>query len=413
MKKMIKKIILSLLVFVALAIFGLGWLLVKGKTLSERHEPFVSSASFDYNTATFDEYIKYSQDHLRRARVDTPSDFVIRNASPFVLKPAQACARSAGGGYKKAIVLTHGLIASPYSMRNIGEYFQSRCFLVLAVLLPEHATRPGDFLFTRWQHWAKAQHFAVTKAQEMADAVFIAGHSVGAELALYEAATNPAVQGLVLFAPAMEITPAAKYAWLFTFIGRFLPKAAWYELREDLSAYRYESITFSGADETYKLVKATQSALENKPLTIPVFMVASYEDNTVRTDTIMDFMAQQKHPASRTLVYSQIPRPSSKKVKVVVSHEEEEGVLSLSHLGLMLPASHLEYGRNGAYKSCGHYYKDKGLLEACRNGERNFLGEVTAENLLRAKVVERIAFNPFYDDLLMELDQFFESVALP
>lgn len=401
---MIKKIFIGLLV-----LLGLMWLLVQGKTLAERHRPFVSTTVFDYDTSSFHDYIDYSQNHLRSARVDSPSDIIIRNASPFILEPAQSCARAADGGFKKAIVLTHGLIASPYSMRNIGEYFQSRCFLVLAVLLPEHATRPGDFLITRWQHWAKAQHFAVTKAAQMAETVLIAGHSVGAELALYEAATNPAVEGLVLFAPAMEITPAAKYAWLFTFIGRFIPKAAWYEVREDLSKYRYESITFSGADETYKLIKATQSALKKNPLAIPIFTVASYEDNTVHTQTILEFMAQQQHPASRTLVYSQQPRPSSDKVKVVLSHRETAGILSVSHLGLMLPEGHLEYGSNGAYRSCGHYFENKDLLAACRNGKRDFLGEVTDQNLKRGKVVERIAFNPFYDELLMELDLFLQS----
>ncbi len=411
---MIKKIIFGLLVFVfvVVVVLGLGWLLVKDKPLSERHRPFVSAEPFDYSSSSFDDYIAYSQSHLRRARLDNPSDVVIHNASPFVLEPAESCARRSDGAFKKAIVLTHGLIASPYSMRNIGEYFQSRCFLVLAVLLPEHATRPGDFLITRWQHWAQAQHFAVTQAQKMAESVLIAGHSVGAELALYEAATNPAVQGLVLFAPAMEITTAAKFAWLFTTMGRFIPKAAWYEVREDLSDYRYESITFSGADESYKLVKATRKALAKNPLTIPIFTVASTEDNTVRTETILEFMANQTHPASRTLLYSQHPSASSNKVKVVNSYHEEAGILSVSHLGLMLPEGHLEYGRSGAYKSCGHYYKAKDLLKACRNGEQTFIGEVTPENLLRAKVVERIAFNPFYDDLLQELDQFLDSAAM-
>lgn len=402
------RLVLGLAAVLVVAVI-LGLLLSRGKVLSLRHQPFVPSKPFDFQSASYDDYIAYAQDHLRKARLDAPAEDVIQNASPFELKPGVNCERDEKGRYENGIVLAHGLIASPYSMRSIGEYFQSRCFYVLAVLLPDHAARPGDFLNTRWQQWAEVQGFALNILQQKVNNVFLSGHSIGAELALYEAAINPAVKGLILFTPGMQITPAAKYAKYFAWFGQVFPKIAWFEVREDRSRYRYESITYSAARESYTLIQATNRALASKPLSIPVFTVASVEDNTVDSDFILSFMAAQKHPSSRTLLYSQHPRSASDKVKVHLSSDPEQGVLSVSHLGIMLAASHSEYGRDGAYRSCGHYFGEPGNFERCLSGKRDFYGEVTPENLQKG-LIERIAFNPFYDGLLKELDEFLQSL---
>lgn len=399
------KLLIWLFTLSALVVIVLGMYLSRGKILAERHQPFASSASFDFQQGSFENYIAYAQDYLRNARLDSPSEEFIRNASPFVLEPGSECEQGKTGQYTHGVVLTHGLIASPYSMRPIAEYFQSRCFYVLAILLPEHSSRPGEFINTRWQSWAEVQHFATRILQEKVENVFLSGHSVGGELAIYEAATNPEVKALVLFTPAMQITGAAKYAKYFSLLGKLFPKAAWFEVRDDLSLYRYESITFSGARESYGLIQATNKALAEKPLSIPVFTVASVEDNTVYTDVTLAFMAEQQHPASRTLLYSQHPIPGSDKVKVISSLARDQGVLSVSHLGIMLSDAHPEYGRDGAYRSCGHYFEEPENFSKCTDGKRDFYGEVTPENLQEG-IVERIAFNPFYEDLLKELDEF-------
>lgn len=390
---------------IAVIVIALGIFLSLDKELSVRHQPFTNSSSFDFNQGSFEGYIQHSQANLRAARLDSPSESVIQNASPFVLEPGPGCERGNNGQYLNGIVLTHGLIASPYSMRPIAEYFQSRCFYVLSILLPDHVTRPGDFINTRWQDWAQVQRFGLSVLSEQVDNIFLAGHSIGGELALYEAAINPEVKGLILFAPAMEITPAAKYAKYVSWIGRLFPKAAWFEIRNDLATYRYESVTFSAARESYGLIQATNKALAEKALSIPVFTVASIQDNTVKTDTILSFMSGQAYPLSKTLLFSQHSIPSAKNIKVISSSAAGQGVLSVSHLGIMLPASHPEYGRDGAYRSCGHYFTMPDKFALCNSGERDFYGEVTPENLQQG-LVERISFNPFYDELIAELDTF-------
>lgn len=417
MSRLSSKLFFLLLVFVIILIVVPGIFFSQGKVLSERHQPFENTNTFDFQQgiakeSRFQDYIAYSQDYLRRSRLDSPTEEFIQNASPFELIPNSTCERSANGHYLNGIVLTHGLIASPYSMRDIAEYFQSRCFYVLAILLPEHASRPGEFLHTQWQDWAKVQRFAFNILQHKVENVFLSGHSMGGELALYEAAINPKVKGLILFTPGMQITPAAKYASYFIWLGKLFPKAAWFEVRNDLSLYRYESITFSAAHESYKLIRATNKALKSKALSIPVFTVASVEDNTVDTDVILTFMEKQLHPASRTLLFSQFPIPAADRVKVVLSSDEKRGILSVSHLGIMLPDSHPEYGRDGAYKSCGHYFNEPEKFARCNSGLSDFYGEVSATNLQKG-LIERIAFNPYYEALIETLDEFLSAATTP
>lgn len=407
---------------IVILIVGLGLVLSRDKVLSERHEPFVFSESFNFSEdpplaedslladGSFDDYITYSAKHLDAARVDSPSKEVLHNASPFIFEPGPECAQGLNGKYENGIVITHGLLASPYSMRPIGEYFQSRCFYVLGILLPDHVTRPGDFLDTRWQDWALVQKYALRILQQKTEKQFLSGHSAGATLASYEAAVNSSVDGLILFTPALQITAAAKYAKYIEMLSAVFPKAAWYEIREDIATYRYESITMSSADETYKLIQANVRALAKKPLTIPVFTVASIEDNTVDTSSILSFMAAQTHPLSRTLLYSQHAMAASDKVKVKSSSDLSQGVLSVSHLGIMLPASHQEYGREGDYRNCGHYFgQNNDNWAECKAGNRDYYGEVTDENLAKG-LVERIAFNPFYEEMLQDLDEFLNEL---
>src|SRR5690606_26579375 len=155
-----------------------------------------------FNGGSFAGYLAWSQTLLREARPDAPES-VIANLSPFRLEPGPECARTDDGRHLRGVLLTHGLIDSPYSMRHLGEDLRARCYLVYGLLLPGHGTRPGDLLKAGWEDWARAQHFATAQLAGEAEQVVLAGHSAGGALAILEASVNPDVDALMLFAPAL------------------------------------------------------------------------------------------------------------------------------------------------------------------------------------------------------------------
>jgi len=195
-------------------------------------------------------------------------------------------------------------------------------------------------------------------------------------------------------------------------LGKLFPGAAWLDVEDDGAVYRYESFTYHAGAETWALIQEVEKVMGGDPLGIPVFAVASVQDNTVSTQAILDFMRAESHPVSHTLLYSQHAVPPYPNTSIYDSNAPEQGVLSLSHLGLMTPPTHPHYGRDGAYRNCDAYYGSApDSFARCKAGMRDFYGEITPENLA-AGVIERIAFNPFYDDLLEEIELFIEQVSI-
>ncbi|HHX82625.1 MAG TPA: alpha/beta fold hydrolase [Pseudomonadaceae bacterium] len=406
LRKLLWWVPLGLLLLLLIA----GLLLSRGKILTERHQVFEGPA-FDYTSGSFSDYIAYSRQRLQAARIGATSAEQLEQLLPFELPPASGCGTNDGKA-AQGIVLTHGLFDSAYSMRDVGSFLQSRCFHVLGVLLPAHGTRPGDFLDTQWQDWAETVHFATQALSERVHQVYLGGHSAGATLSLLEAADNPLVEGLVLFGPALGITDAARYARYVVPIGRLFPKAAWVSIGADDAVYRYDSLTFSAAEQMQALIDALQEADTTRLQSLPVFSVVSMEDSTIKTPAVLDFMASNAHPASLTLLYSQQPLQNLQRTRVVSAADRSQGILSLGHLGLMTPPDHPWYGRDGSYRFCGHYGDaDNPAFQRCKNGERDWYGETTPQNLQEG-LLERIAFNPYYEEMLDALGQFLGGTAV-
>lgn len=403
----LKSVLVAFLVL-PLLYLGAGFLLSRGKILDERHADF-DEPDFDYNSDSFDDYALYSQARILVSRVGTLDQSMLDKLSPFELLPAADCPRTADGKSQRGILLTHGLLESAFSMREFGAFMQSQCFHVLGMLLPDHGSRPGDFLSTEWQEYSAAVAFGARVLGSKAEQVLLGGHSVGGALSILEATRNADVAGLILFAPALAITDAARYARFIVPLGTLFPGAAWVGLEPDEALYRYESLTFTAASETWELMQAVKEAENPQVQSLPILTIASMEDSTVSTPAILDFMQRNNNSASRTLLYSQHALAERDRVKVVPGADSEQGILSLSHLGLMNSSANSYYGRDGDYRNCGHYGASMTeAFTACKSGARDWYGETTSENRA-AGVLERIAFNPYYEAMTQEVQAFLSS----
>jgi alpha-beta hydrolase superfamily lysophospholipase len=396
--------------FLLVLTIGSGLLLSVGKATEDAHRPGSYPEAFDYRSGTLADYLAFSQRHLRVAHGEGADPAVLDGLAPFRLEPAADCPASGSGKLLNGIVLTHELQDSAWMLRELGEHFQARCFLVIGLLLPGHGTRPGDLLTSDWQAWAEAEGFAARAIEQEADNVYLGGHGAGGTLALLEAARNPDINGLFLVAPVLNNISASWFYWLAMPAGWLFPAARWADVRPEDAPYHYQSRPYRLARETTALVRATRQALAVRQPDIPVFMVASMEDSTASTPAMLAFMAAQPHPASHTVLYSQADPGAIPGTSVYSSNYPETAILSFGHRGLIVPLYDPWYGWNGAWRDCGHYQLGQSDYTRCKAGERDYVAETTEENLQKG-LVERIAFNPLFVDLLRDIDAFLAPLA--
>jgi carboxylesterase len=133
-------------------------------------------------------------------------------------------------GTDAGALLLHGFSGTPYEVRLIGDALSAANINVHAPLLPGHGTSPADLNQTKHGEWLTAAR-AAFNALDSRRPRFLIGCSMGSLLALILAAElQEEINGLVLLAPATNISPVSHLGVLLSMLGfgrlvPFIPKA--------------------------------------------------------------------------------------------------------------------------------------------------------------------------------------------
>ena len=375
--------------------------------LAERHRCSGCNSAYESDARSVEEYVAEWRAKVAAARTDlgdAKAEAIVDGNSPFLLKP------DTPGRPRRGILLAHGLSDSAFLVRDISAFFQQRGFYVYAMLLPGHGTRPGDLLEIRWQDWLQAHQHALDLLSAEVDEVFLLGFSAGASLSLYQALHHRAIRALFLFAPALRVRRLAALACPLAWLGRFWERFKWLDVQPDDDPYKYESLSNRSICEAYRLVKVLRRVCAAKQLHTPVFVVASDNDVTVDSGAVVDWFRRLRCAPRRMLLYSarQVPVPEG--VRVVSAHLPEQGIKSFAHTALLQSPDNPHYGARGCYRFCTHYYVfDRRKYARCKAGDQDCLGEMFEETL-DCQVVRRLTWNPFYADMLAEMDAFLQQL---
>ncbi len=380
---------------------------LRRKPLAVRHRP--SGLAPVYLEGSIDDYLARCTALVAAGRVDLPAagperDRLVAGNSPFLL-PA---AGTAGGG--RTLLMLHGLTDSPFCTRDLGAFFASRGFRVLSLLLPGHGTRPGDLLDTRWRDWSRALQCAVDRLAAEDEGLYLFGFSLGAALALRQALTDARVRGLFLFSPAFQVPPAAALACALQRASRWLPQLRWLDVQPDEDPFKYESMTANAICQAVRLENAVRHLHGIRPVQVPLFVGASADDATVSPAGALALFERAATAHKRMLYYSRRPLPVPAGVKVIEATLPERQVISSAHTALINAPDNPHYGMDGDYRFCTHYYRtDAARYARCKTGNEDALGEIGLDGRAHP-VVRRLTWNPWYDDLLEELDHFIERL---
>jgi carboxylesterase len=117
---------------------------------------------------------------------------VLEGAEPF----------SHQGEGKVGVLVLHGFTGNPSSMRIQAEALASAGHHVELPRLPGHGTTVEEMLTTDWSDWTAEVEAAYQRLAERADAIVVAGLSMGGSLTLWTALQHPEVAGIVCINPA-------------------------------------------------------------------------------------------------------------------------------------------------------------------------------------------------------------------
>lgn len=382
-------------------------LLTAAGELSERHRPLNPGRDWMQHVDSIDSYLQVCRERVVVSRTDLDTsqrDRIIDGNSPFLLQPPQDSAT------RRTVLMVHGLSDAPFLLRDIAGWFQSQGFRVLSMQLPGHGTRPGDLLDIRWQDWLAAQQQLVELLAEDSDELYLLGFSLGAVLNLYQALLEPRFTALLLFAPALGITPLVRAACPLSAASRWWQRAAWFDVQPDTDCFKYESLTNRSICEVYRLISAQQRLAALTELNTPLFVVASETDATIRSGVILDWFAAQRSPHKRMLYYSTGRPEVPVGVEVINASLPEQNIKSYAHTALLQSPDNPHYGREGAQYFCTHYYHiapDK--YQRCKAGKEDCLGEMFTETP-DCQVIRRLTWNPGFDAMLAKLRGFLDQL---
>jgi carboxylesterase len=104
-----------------------------------------------------------------------------------------------------AFLLLHGLTATPWEVRHLGDCLFNNGYTVDGPLLPGHGTPPKDMNHVSWQDWAAVALEHYEKLAARYPHVIVGGESTGAVLALWLAAQKPDISAILAYAPAIQL----------------------------------------------------------------------------------------------------------------------------------------------------------------------------------------------------------------
>lgn len=352
---------------------------------------------------------------------------------------------------KGGAILLHGLTDSPYSLRKAAEILVSQHIYVLGLRLPGHGTIPAGIDSVSWQDWLAAVQIGVRRVIEQTGdqkPYFMVGYSTGAALAIkytLDALEDPTLavpDQLVLFSPAVAVTPLAKFADWHKFLSYipFFEKFKWTAIELEYDPYKYISFPKNAGQQTHLLTRAVQRQIktvkqEGKLSRFPPSLTfQSLVDGTVRTGAVTEIFYNNLNPGNHELVFFDINRSAviksffkSDHRKIIQRLEEKDplpydltivtnvsddsseviartrpatsnaireiplglrwpaGIFSLSHIAIPFPPDDLIYGRISRLSPESRM--NLGSLEP--RGERGVL-RVSLNHFMRLR------YNPFF-----------------
>lgn len=336
---------------------------------------------------------------------------IIQANSPYECYPDHPI-RTDNGRLKYGVLLIHGLLDSPFSLKDIGLSLQKRGILARAILLPGHGTIPSDLLQVSYHDWIQTVRYGVESLRKEVDQIFLIGYSTGAALSVYQALQNNGIHGIILLSPAIKIKAPVDFMKTWHYFLKWISKDSnrqWFYLQDELDYSKYLSIPFNAVNQVSKLTAVIQEYHQLRGLTTPLFMIISREDETISSASAIRFFSSLRNQNSRMLLYSakehHYPDP---RIFTRISRYPELNIKNLSHVSIPFAPHNPHYGEQGDYFRASRIDQQDCIYGAYNRIEGKLSDFFYNLGLLK-KMRHELTYNPDFNFMAEKISQFILS----
>ena len=297
-----------------------------------------------FNQEDFSKYINENKKWLENNRV-----FLTKNHelelflnSPFERKPINQKT-------SKGILLVHGLGDSPGYFQDLTQELVSQGFLVRAVLLTGHGSKPADLINVEFEQWENLVKHHIKLLEKEVDELWLGGFSTGANLVTSYAFQNEEeISGLLLFSPAFASNQSTLLP--FSGIGSFF-KTWLFQNDNSQNILRYESLSMNASNLYYQTLKRVEEGFDNKSFSKPVFITISEDDSVIISkDIVSIFTKNFKNPKSQLIWFGKENSFKDSRITYLPSYIPNQKIANFSHLSVLFKKDNFFYGKNSEYK---------------------------------------------------------------
>jgi len=309
--------------------------------------------------------------------------------------------------HKKAMILIHGFLGTPYFMRPLADVFSQQGFYCYAPRLPGHGVCQEAMRCQDLGQILKNLISQIQEIQKTFETIYLCGFSFGgllSTLLAQEAQENPdlklKIKSLILFAPSYGITPLSKLIPPIAALGfgnMLYPSAANMNGFQNPAMYHWYPLC--AVLPIIKGIKKLRNLNPSGLKDLPIFIIGSFEDAVVKLEPMLDFFNLNQNPSSKFYLYAEKKHQgllkSSSKITLVNPENLAPFVLNLSHASLLIPPEDPIFGQDSPQ------YKN------IKNNNNFYLGEKIPGLTLR-KNLYRLFYNPDFKSLTQALLKFLD-----
>ncbi len=195
------------------------------------------------------------------------------------------------GNNGKAVILIHGWSSTPYTIRKLGEYLNKKGYTVIGPRLTGHGTSPDDLEGVVWQDWLDNLDGVYKNITQRYDKVFVAGTSLGGNLAILLAEKYPKIKGLILLATPYKTKSKIKTTILIKliklsgikYLNKYYPAKVKTLGTAITPMVSYQRYPVKSVEELMKGVSASIKIMQN--IKQPCFIIQSKDDHMINLDS--------------------------------------------------------------------------------------------------------------------------------